>query len=139
MDRIDELNTSFEDLLIKSDAEDPVNDDDADPVQAVVAPDDYDSDDNSDDNEEQPYSEGKKETWSEDASTHDRYPFSEEYEPHADIQDCEGSVDYFELFFNDKLSNLIVTEMNKSRRSYWSYCLGAHEGLHGSRTRPLNR
>ena len=57
---IDGLNTSFENLFINSDAEDPVNDNDVGPAQAVVAPDDYDSDDNSDDNEEQPYSEDEE-------------------------------------------------------------------------------
>ena len=31
----------------------------------------------------------------------------------ADIQDCEGSVDYFELFFSDQLLNPIVRETNK--------------------------
>ena len=75
-----------------------MNDNDVGPAQAVVAPDDYDSDSNSDDNEEQPYSEEEK-AWTGDASTHDRYAFPEEHGPHADIQDSEGPVDYFELFF----------------------------------------
>ena len=44
MAEIDKLNTSFENLLINSDVKKPVNDDDVDPIQVVVAPDDYSSD-----------------------------------------------------------------------------------------------
>jgi hypothetical protein len=113
-DEVGDLNWSFDDLLINSDDEEPVPDDDDVPAaQSLVVPVQYDSDDDSEYEEEDPDKGEEEETWVEDATTHDRFAFTEECGIHADVQSCEVPIDYFQLFLTDELLNLIVAETNR--------------------------
>ena len=53
------------------------------------------------------------ETWIENAIIQNQFPFVEEYGPHVNVHGCETSIDYFYLFLNDQLLDLIVVGTNR--------------------------
>ncbi|PIO63845.1 hypothetical protein TELCIR_14541, partial [Teladorsagia circumcincta] len=69
------------------------------------------SDDESSDEEDE-----EEEAWPEDVVGYDRFAFAEECGPHMDVEECEEPSDYFELFLNDELLDLIVLETNRYGR-----------------------
>ena len=108
-DNFTELNRSFDELLIESDEEGPfVGDYTA--AQSLIVPIESDSSEDEDDDESD---HDEKKTWTEEAIIHDQFPFVEEYGPHVDVQGCETPIDYFYLFLDDQLFDLIVVRMNR--------------------------
>ncbi|KAE9545971.1 hypothetical protein FO519_010817, partial [Halicephalobus sp. NKZ332] len=66
-----ELNTSFDQLLIESDEDGPLSEDEA-ATQALILPVESDS------SEDAESEDDEEESWSEDAVIHDRFVFAEE-------------------------------------------------------------
>ncbi|KAK5973734.1 hypothetical protein GCK32_010462 [Trichostrongylus colubriformis] len=120
-----ELNANFDDLLIDSDDYEPVLDEDT-AAQALVVPVDYDTDDDSV-YEETSGEEEIQVTWTDETTKFDRFVFAEDCGPHAEVESCDNPIDYFQLFLNDELLNLIVMETNrygskkmKERKKDWT-------------------
>ena len=105
-----DLDESFGQLLLDSDAENSdgeVDDSQADAL--VLCPkNDSDSSSNSTIN-----SDDDSEGWTSDAETDNRWNFSDHRGPDNTVLMCSAPADFFELFLDDALMNLIEIETNR--------------------------
>ncbi|KAK5979627.1 PiggyBac transposable element-derived protein 4 [Trichostrongylus colubriformis] len=95
-------------------------------TQPLVVPVDYDTDDDSV-YEETSGEEENQVTWTDKPTKFDRFVFAEDCGPHADVESCDNPMDYFQLFLNEELLNLIAMETNrygskkmKERKKDWT-------------------
>ncbi|CAJ0601710.1 unnamed protein product [Cylicocyclus nassatus] len=103
---IDELNESFDDLLLDSDAETP-DGADGDNMSPAVVPDtdESDSDISEDDNDED-----AENTWIDGAEKHDRWRFTEHVGADPEVDICEMPLQFYELFFSEELLAMVAEQ-----------------------------
>ncbi|KAK6040044.1 hypothetical protein COOONC_22451, partial [Cooperia oncophora] len=118
---IDEINQSFDELLLDSDAEATSSMEGDDMAPAVVPDSDSDELDSevSDDDEEE-----AENTWEDEAQKYDRWTFSEPVGLSAEVENCETPLQFYELFFSEELLAMIVTQTNvygQAKQRDWTH------------------
>ena len=107
----DDLDSSFEKLLLESDEDNTITDQmaensDEDPDSLVPL-----SDDSSTDESEE--EDANNIPWSDNIITHDRWDFDDEWGISSSVNLTGEPIEFFELFFSVEIKELIVEETNK--------------------------
>ncbi|XGW07233.1 hypothetical protein V3C99_017064 [Haemonchus contortus] len=98
-------NMHFSQLLIDSDEEQTEDDDDVAYARSSASGTDSDTSNSED--------EGSMDSWTSDIEEHDRFTFDEDYGVHADVFSHGEPIDFFKLFLDDDIMDLITAETNK--------------------------
>ncbi|KAK6046117.1 hypothetical protein COOONC_16378, partial [Cooperia oncophora] len=108
---IDELNETFDELLLDSDAEVP-DGVDADDMTPAVVPDTEADESDSDVSDYDSNDEEEENTWRNDAQEHERWTFSESVGAAPEVDNCETPLQFYELFFSEELLTMIADQTN---------------------------
>ena len=102
------LETNFDQLLIQSDDEEIDTENEGDLVDTlVVAPEESESESDEGSGDESDAS------WSDTAMPHDDWTFTSKCGPDDDVFNCIEPIQYYELFLNREILDLIVLETNR--------------------------
>lgn len=116
---IEELNESFESVLVDSDVEvgDGVDDDN---MASAVVPDRYELDsDISDDSDEEAAN-----TWKDHVREYDRWTFNDPVGAALEEGEYETPLQFYKLFFSEELLETVAEQSNicgQEKRQHWTY------------------
>ena len=101
------LETNFDQLLIQSDDEEIDTENEGDLVDTlVVAPEESEFD-------EEGSGDESDASWSDTAMPHDGWTFTSKCDPDDGVFNCMEPIQYYELFLNSEMLDLIVLETNR--------------------------
>ena len=113
-----ELDRRFTRLLMESEDEEDQNDADGDEHTLVMPVDE----DDSSESEESDVEDINEESWESEFEAYDRWNFNEDSGCHDDVLKCVEPIDYYQLFLNDEVLEIMVTETNrygKKKKADW--------------------
>ncbi|KAK5966407.1 hypothetical protein GCK32_017669 [Trichostrongylus colubriformis] len=126
MDAFDDesgVNQNFDSLLLESDDDfdqTVQNEPDGEEDVLVIPVDEEEGD--SETKEDTEGEDEDEDSWDSEVQAHDRWVFGENCSCHDDVFVCVDPIDFYRLFFNDQVMDIVVTETNgygKKKKENW--------------------